>query len=52
MGLWKKNFQVGTKEEVKPTEEVKADEAPQTGLDKYYEEFADKGNLQKRVIQN
>ena len=44
-GSLEKEFSNRDKEEVKPTEEVKADEAPQTGLDKYYEEFADKGEL-------
>jgi hypothetical protein len=47
-GTLEKEFSGRTKEEVKPTEEVKADEAPQTGLDKYYEEFADKGELAEK----
>ena len=33
------------KEEAKPAEETKAEEAPQQGLDKYYEEYAEKGEL-------
>jgi len=43
-GTLEKEFSGRTKEEVKPSEEVKAD-APQQGLDKYYEEFADNGEL-------
>ena len=43
-GTLEKEFSGRTKEEVKPSEEVKAD-APEQGLDKYYEEFADNGEL-------
>ena len=40
-----KEFSTRPKEEAKPAEETKAEEAPQQGLDKYYEEYAEKGEL-------
>ena len=43
-----KEFSSRTKEEVKPEEETKAEEAPQQGLDKFYEEFADTGELSEK----
>lgn len=47
-GSLEKEFSNRDKEEVKPTEEVKADEAPQAGLDKYYNEFAETGELAEK----
>ena len=44
-GALEKEFSGRDKQEVKPTEETKAEEAPQQGLDKYYEEYAEKGEL-------
>ena len=43
-----KEFSSRTKEEVKPAEETKTEEAPQQGLDKFYEEFADTGELSEK----
>jgi hypothetical protein len=43
-----KEFSSRTKEEVKPEEETKTEEAPQQGLDKFYEEFADTGELSEK----
>jgi len=43
-GALEKEFSTRPKEEVEPTEQ-KAQEAPQQGLDKYYEEYAEKGEL-------
>ena len=42
-GTLEKEFSSRSKEETKPTEEVKSD--AQQGLDKYYEEYADNGEL-------
>jgi len=44
-GALEKEFSTRPKEEVKPAEEAKAEEVPQQGLDKYYEEYAEKGEL-------
>ena len=44
-GALEKEFSARPKEEAKPAEETKAQEAPQQGLDKYYEEYAEKGEL-------
>ena len=44
-GALEKEFSARPKEETKPAEETKAEEAPQQGLDKYYEEYAEKGEL-------
>ena len=44
-GALEKEFSGRDKQDVKPTEETKAEEAPQQGLDKYYEEYAEKGEL-------
>jgi len=44
-GALEKEFSTRPKEEAKPAEETKAEEAPQQGLDKYYEEYAEKGEL-------
>ena len=43
-----KEFSSRTKEEVKPAEETKTEEAPQQGLDIFYEEFADTGELSEK----
>jgi hypothetical protein len=44
-GSLEKEFSARPKEEAKPTEQNKTEEAPQQGLDKFYEEFAEKGEL-------
>ena len=44
-GALEKEFSTRPKEEVKTAEETKAEEVPQQGLDKYYEEYAEKGEL-------
>ena len=43
-GALEKEFSARPKEEAKPAEQ-KTEEAPQQGLDKYYEEYAEKGEL-------
>jgi hypothetical protein len=47
-GSLEKEFSGRDKEEVKPTEEVKADDVPQEGFEKFYSEFADNGELSEK----
>ena len=47
-GALEKEFSARPKEDAKPAEETKAEEAPQQGLDKFYNEFAETGELSEK----